>query len=270
VDEKIPEKQLEFDKVKEKITKQIREEMARRKVTDLADDFYEKVYRSEQLGETAEEFTFEVKKAPSVTRAGGIPDIGAAKEIMDEAFNLRGGEVSKLIKSGDVYIIMKLLRKRDARLPELDEVRKTVGKDYEKEQAVEVAMKKAEEVLTELRKVSADPEEVARRYKLKWEILDPVSRTAGLVPRLGKTPQIAELLTSISKADPVFPDPIKTDEGVAVVRLVDTERATDAQYEKEREAFEKWIIEVRKTEFLKGWLRNLRENAEIDINKKWL
>ncbi len=55
-----------------------------------------------------------------------------------------------------------------------------------------------------------------------------------------------------------------------MIRLIDLQRASDEQYMKESGSFESWIREVRKTEFLKGWLRVLEDKAKIDINEKRL
>ncbi|MEJ2718373.1 MAG: hypothetical protein P8182_14760, partial [Deltaproteobacteria bacterium] len=59
-------------------------------------------------------------------------------------------------------------------------------------------------------------------------------------------------------------------DGVAVVRLAGVERASGERYAKEAYEFRKWIDEVRKTEFLKGWLRVLEDRSKVTINEKFL
>ena len=49
VTEKKPEKQLEFDAVKDKIVEKLLREKAQKKVNTDADNFYEIVYRTEEL-----------------------------------------------------------------------------------------------------------------------------------------------------------------------------------------------------------------------------
>lgn len=270
VDENVPEKKLDIALAKDKIKSKLAEQTARNEVNKLAQDFYEQVYRSENLDDQAAKFGHTVRKAGLITRNGSLPDVGVDPKIMEEAFRLKTGEISRLMKSGDNYVVMQLEKKIDERLPNLDEVRKSVEQDYLKQVALEAAEKKVSEVITALQKESSDPNNVARQFGLEWKDLDPVSRTTGLVPELGNSPQVGEMLTSVSPAVPLFSQPIPVSGGVAVVRLSKVERASDSQYEKEARNFEKWVLEVRKTDFLKGWVQRLREKAEITLNDKLL
>jgi peptidyl-prolyl cis-trans isomerase D len=270
VDEKVPEKQSEFQAVKDQIVKKLKEREARRRVVDLAENFYEKVYRTENLDGPAKEFGFRVKKGQSITKGGGIPEAGNDPKLMDQAFRLKTDEISDLVRSGENFVIMKLAEKIPARIPKLDDVRSAVVRDYQKQQAGMEARKKAEQLIQALKKEPGDPEKVAKQFGLTWQKLDPLSRTTGLVPQLGNSPELTEMLTTISAAAPLFPTPIPVADGVAVVRLSDLERASEQRYAKEAQEFRKWIDEVRKTEFLKGWLRVLEDRSKVTINEKLL
>jgi peptidyl-prolyl cis-trans isomerase D len=268
VEEKKPETDQDFASVKDKIVKKLLEEKARKKVAGLADKFYEQVYRNEDLESPAKQFGLHVKQADSVTQAGGIPDLGSDPKLMDEAFQLQTGDISKMLKIGDNYIVMKLLEKSKKRLPTLDEVRSMAAKDYLKQQAMLTARKKAEEVIEELKKQPADADAVAKKLGVGWEKLEPISRTAGFIPKLGSAPEVSEMLTTLSTVAPLFPAPIPASDGVAVVRLLGVEKASDEQYAKEADAFKGWVVEVRKTEFLKGWLHLLEQRSKITMNDK--
>jgi len=268
VDEKKPETQMDFESAKAKIEEKLLEERARKKVAADADKFYEQVYRSEDLRGSAKEFGFQVEKAEGIAKAVGIPDLADDPKIMDEGFQLKLGEVSRLIRSGDRYVVLKLLEKAKERVPSLDEVRSMVEKDFLKDQAITAAMKKGEEVIAALKQQPDGPDIVAKDFGLTWTNLDPVSRTSSFVNQLGNAPEVSEMLTLVSASAPLFPKPISTSLGVAVVRLSELQRAGDQQYEKEAETFQKWVIEVRQTEFLKGWLRLLEDRSQISISEK--
>ncbi len=270
VEESIPENHLDFALAKDKIASKLSEQKARTQVIETAQDFYEQVYRSEDLEKPAGKFGFSVRKGQFITRNGGIPDVGADPKIMDEVFQIKAGEISRLMKTGDNYVVAQLEEKADERFPTLDEVRSSVEKDYLKQLALENAEKKAAEIIKILEKESNDPQKTARDFGLEWKDLDPVSRTTGLVPELGNSPVVSEALTTISPARPLFPQPLPVSKGVAVVKLSRVERASEAQYEKEARSFENWVLEVRKTDFLKGWVQRLREQAKISLNDKLL
>jgi peptidyl-prolyl cis-trans isomerase D len=205
-----------------------------------------------------------------VSKAGNLPALGNDPEIIDEAFRIKTGEISKMIKSGDSYVILKLLEKNKERVPAFEEVRSQVERDFIKEQAAMETEKRAEEVIQALKDHLDDADAEAKKFGLTWEQLEPISRTAGFVPQLGSSSEITEMLTTISKDSPLFSRPLQTSDGVAVVKLKAVERAGDEQFTKEAKAFEKWVLEVRKTEFLKGWIRLLEERSKIDINEKLL
>jgi peptidyl-prolyl cis-trans isomerase D len=270
VEEKAPEKTLEFDLAKDKIVAKLTEEKAKRGIDRDVEEFYEQVYRSEDLERLARKFGYEVKDAPMLTKNGSLPDIGPDPKVAEEAFSLKIGEISRLLKSGDHYVILKLVEKNKERLPNLDEVRSSVEKDYLKQRALESAQKRANEIIEALKQDPKEAEKIAGQFGLKWEDQDPVSRVAGFAPRLGRSPEVTEMITTVSPDNSLFPKPITVSDGVAVVRLAKVNRAGDEQYSKEAPAFERWILEVRKTDFLKGWIRKLKSKAQIEINRKLL
>jgi peptidyl-prolyl cis-trans isomerase D len=270
LDDKQAETSLEFETVKDQIAEKLLERKARSKLSEDAENFYEQVYRTEDLEGQAKKFGFNLLRQDFVSKAGSLPPVGNDPEIIEEAFRLKTGEISKMIKSGDSYIVLKLLEKNKERIPAFEEVRSQVERDVIREQAGLEAEKRAEEVIQSLKEQPNGADAVAKKFGLTWDQLEPISRTAGFVPQLGSSPEISEMLTTISKDSPLFPRPIPTSEGVAVVRLKNVEKASDEQFAKEEKAFEKWVLEVRKTEFLKGWIRLLEDRSKIDINEKLL
>jgi len=187
---------------------------------------------------------------------------------MEEAFQLKTGETSRMMRAGDSYVLLKLEEKNKERVPEYSEVRVTVEQDFVKEQALMAARKKAQEVIQALKSAAADPAEVAEKFGLKWQQLEPVARTASFIPQLGNAQEVNEMLTTVTKAVPLFPDPVPVTGGVAVVRLTGVESASEDQYAKDAAAFDNWVLEVRKTEFIKGWIQLLESRSKIDINEK--
>lgn len=270
VDEKQPEKEVPFDLAKEKIVSKILEENARKKTERVAEDFYEQVYRSEDLDGQSAKFGFTVSNAEMIPKAGELPKIGQDAKLMEEIFMLQPGETSKLVRVGDNFVIAKLVKKNKERIPEFSEVRKAVEKDYLDYEARQNALKKAQKIIETLKEHPDKAEESAKASGLSWQQLEPVSRTSGFIPQLGNSPEIAEMLTSIAPAAPLYTEPIPVKGGMAVVRLAKIEPASEDKFEKDASAFERWVLEVRKTDFLKGWLRLLREKATINVNPKLL
>jgi len=195
--------------------------------------------------------------------------VGDDPKIMEEAFQLKTGEVSRMIKSDDNYVLLKLIDKNKERIPGFEEVRSKVEQDYLKEQAIATATEKAQEVIRALKAEPDKPDKVSARFHLNWQKLDPVTRTARFIPELGNSPEVNEMLTTVTTEAPLFPDAIPVEGGMAVVRLTGIEQATEEQYTKDK-VFDSWVLEVRRTEFLKGWLQVLESQSKIDIPEKLL
>jgi len=267
--EKQPEVARPYEAVHDEIKAKLLETKARKQLPAVAEDFYEQVYRTEDLEGQAKKFGFPVWEQNFVSRKGALDHVGSDPELIEDAFRLKTGEVSKMVKTGDTYVVTKLISRNKARMPSLDEVRDQVVKDYLKDQARLEAENKADAIIKALKESPDKANEMISQMGLTWENLDPVSRTAGFVPSLGNSSDVTEMLSIISMESPVFARPIVVEDGAAaVVKLTGVEKASDEQFKKDAAAFESWVSEVRKTEFLKGWIKLLEDRSKIEINDK--
>ena len=210
----------------------------------------------------------DVQIADNVLKESGLPFAGNDLKVSEEVFQMKSGDISRLFRIGDDYAVVQVLEKKKERIPDLDEVRNLVENDFIKEQALLSAAKKAESIIEALLKSPADFESIAKQNNLEWTDLDPLSRTSGFVPGLGKSPAVSEMLASLSMSAPIFPQPLLLADGAAVVRLTRVDRASDELFAKESSAFGAWVSEVRKTELLKGWIRALKDKSSIEMNQK--
>ncbi len=270
VQEKKPEKTLNFKESKEEIISKLKAEKARSRINIEADDFYERVYRSENLESAAKDFQFELKSAEDVTLDTGIPGMAAGSEVVEELAALSVGEISKLLRVGETFGVFKIKQIFEPRIPSLDEVENQVKRDFLQAKAKEAAIKKADKIIEEIEKSPDKYKEIAESNGLEWETLSPVSRTVGLVPKLGTSPEIQDVLSTISSSAPLYPEPVSVTEGIGLIRLKKLKEADNAEFEKEKEAFQGWITQVRATEYLNSWLKLLRDRSKIEIHDRFL
>lgn len=268
VDAITEESQKSFEESKQQIIDKLLEERARKKIVSDADNFYELVYRSENLLDNAKKTGFEIQLADNVLKESGLPFSPNDLKIAEEVFQMKSGDISKLFRIGDEYAVVQLLEKRKERIPELEEIRTLVENDFIKDQSLLASTKKAESIIEALLKSPGEFDSIAKQNHLEWTDIDPISRTSGFVPNLGKSPAVSEMLASLSMSAPIFPQPIVLPDGAAVVRLTRVDRASDELFAKESQAFGAWVSEVRKTELLKGWIRSMKEKSAIEINQK--
>jgi peptidyl-prolyl cis-trans isomerase D len=270
LDTHVPEKQLDLEVVKEKISKKILEDRARKQVERESEQFFEQVYRTDNIEEQAKKFGFEVRKVDGIARVTGIPDVGDDPNVIDEVFRLDAGDISKLMRTGDQFVVAKVLGKNKERIPAFDEVKSRVEKEFLKEQAVTAARKKAESIIEALKNQPDKADEIAQEYHVTWSQLEPVSRTVGFVPKLGSSPDVSEMLSSVSRANPLYLNPISVPGGMSVVRLVRVDAASEEKFQDEAQMLERWMLQVRQTELRKGLVKKLRDREKIDVNVRML
>ncbi len=267
VDEKKPETQTSYEEAHDKILQKLQEERAKKLVGTVSEEFYEQVYRTEDLSAPAQKYGFELKTG-SATKLSGIADLPPDPKLVEEAFSLKTGDISKMVRTGDFFVVMKLIQRDKERIPPLEDIRSAVEKDYLKELASKETQSKAAQILEELKQPGANFEAIAEKHGLKWEQLEPVARLANYIPKLGGGAAVSEMLTTISPISPLYPTPIAVTEGSAIIRLIKVEEGTDEQYAKDAPAIEKWVLDVRKQEFLKGWLKMMESKSTIDVHDK--
>ncbi len=271
VEEKTPEVMQPYEEAHAGILEKLQEEAARKKVSGLADTFYEQVYRSANLADTAPKFGF-VPKTASMTEAGGLPETGPDQKLTKEAFSLKPGEISRMVKVGDNYIIMKLSDRKAKRIPTLDEIRSLVEKDFRKDEAAKATKAKAQEIIDQLKAQPNKAVEIAQANVLAWTNPEPVTRVSGSIPKVGGGETAQDILTSLSSATPIYPDPVPVSEGMAVVKLTAVEPVAEDKFSKDAAIVDNWVTNFRKAEFLNGWIESwekpLQDAGKIDINDK--
>jgi len=167
------------------------------------------------------------------------------------------------------YYILKLLNKKDSRIPPLDEVKEEVKRKVIGTKADEKARQVAEDLLNQIR-TGKNIREVAREKGYPTEETGFFTRTAGVVPKIGPAREFMEILASLTEKNPVPKEAIRTKDGYFVVRLSGHEPADQAKFQSVKKNLEKRLSYQKQEEAFQGWVTQLRSKAKIDINKDLL
>ena len=161
------------------------------------------------------------------------------------------------------YVFLTVTGKQDARTPALDEVKARVRNDLLKRKAVETARQKAAALATQLK--GGDFAAAAKTAGLEV-------KTTELVPR-GSPIADAGVSPAIDAAAFALPpggvsDPIVTDNGAVVVKVVDKAGVTDADLAKGREAVRTELLGERRNQFFNAYMTKARERMQINVNQQ--
>ena len=269
VEEVKEEKQKSFEEVKNQIVQALKNEKAKAEASRKADDAFYSLFRSRDLETYAREKDIPIKTTGLFKEGDEIPDVGKSPPFYSNAFSLKLGEISAVVTIPPNFYVLKLLNKKDSRIPPLDEVKEEVRQKVIGTKAEEKARQVAEDLLNQIR-TGKNIREVAREKGYSIEETGFFTRTAGVVPKIGPAREFMEILASLTEKNPVPKEAIRTKDGYFVVRLSGHEPADQTKFEPIKKNLEKRLSYQKQEEAFQGWLTQLRSKAKIDINKDLL
>jgi len=167
------------------------------------------------------------------------------------------------------FYVLKLLDKKESRIPSLEEVKEEVKRKVIGLKATEKARQVAEDLLNQMR--SGKPiREMAKERGFQPEETGFFTRTQGVVPKIGPAGGFTNALSSLTQKHPVPREVFQTKDGYFVVRLSALEQADKTKFSAAKKDLERRLAYQKREEFFQKWLAQLRRNAKIEINKELL
>jgi peptidyl-prolyl cis-trans isomerase D len=266
IEEVKEEKQKSFEEVKDQILQALKKEKAKAEASRKAEDAFYSLFRSRDLEGHSREKDVPIKTTGLFKEGDEIPDISKNPAFYSSAFSLKLGEISPVVNIPPNFYILKLVNKKDSRIPPLDEVKEEVRRKVIGTKAEEKARQVAEELLNQIR-TGKNIREVAREKGYPLEETGFFTRTAGVVPKIGPAREFMGILASLTEKNPVAKEVIKTKDGYFVVGLSGHEPADQTKFQSVKKNLEKRLVYQKQEEAFQNWLSQLRSKAKIDINK---
>ena len=266
IEEVKEEKQKSFEEVKDQILQALKKEKAKAEASRKAEDAFYSLFRSRDLEGHSREKDVPIKTTGLFKEGDEIPDIGKNPAFYSSAFSLKLGEISPVVNIPPNFYILKLVNKKDSRIPPLDEIKEEVRRKVIGMKAEEKARQVAEELLNQIR-TGKNIREVAREKGYPLEETGFFTRTAGVVPKIGPAREFMGILASLTEKNPAAKEVIKTTDGYFVVGLSGHEPADQTKFQSVKKNLEKRLVYQKQEEAFQNWLSQLRSKAKIDINK---
>jgi peptidyl-prolyl cis-trans isomerase D len=266
IEEVKEEKQKSFEEVKDQILQTLKKEKAKAEASRKADDAFYSLFRSRDLEGYSREKDVPIKTTGLFKEGDEIQDIGKNPVFYSSALSLKLGEISPVVTILPNFYILKLVNKKDSRIPPLDEVKEEVRQKVIGTKAEGKARQVAEELLNQIR-TGKNIREVAREKGYPFEETGFFTRIAGVVPKIGPAREFMGILASLTEKNPVAKEVIKTKDGYFVLRLSGYEPADQSKFQSVKKNLEKRLSYQKQEEVFQNWLSQLRSKAKIDINK---
>jgi peptidyl-prolyl cis-trans isomerase D len=269
VEETVEEKQKSLEEVKDQILQTLKKEKAKREASRIADDAFYSLFRSRNLEGFAREKDLPIKTTGFFKEGDEIPEIGRNPSFYSSAFSLKVGEISPVINIPPNYYILKLVNKKESRIPSSEEVKGEARQKVIGVKAEEKARQVAEDLLSQIRKGKV-LNQIGKERGLQMEETGFFNRTGGVVPKIGPSGEFMGMLSSLTEKNPIPKEVLRTKDGYFVVRLSAFEPADQNKFLSIKKDLEKRLIYQKGEEFFQNWLGQLRTKAKTEINKEVL
>ena len=263
--EKRPASSRPLAEVQTQIEDQIKWQRAQDEAQRTADDLASQLKTPADLDSIARARGLVVSESGFFTRDEPIAGLGLAPAAADQAFTLDEGAVSQAIRTPQGFAFLTVTGKQDAYVPKLEEVQARVRDDLLKKKAVDAAQQKAAELAGSLK--SGNFEAAAKAAGLEVKTTDLIARGAP-VADVGVSPAIDAAAFSLPAGS--VSDPITTDNGAVVVKVLERQDPTAEEIAAGRQQAKDELMNERRGRFFSAYMGKARERMDVRINGELL
>lgn len=275
-----------MEEARDEIVQKLSEEQAVVLARQKADDIQYTVISEENLQSAVDanpNLNLQVMETGFFAKGDTIPNIGSSyiyRNLVDEAFKLKVGEISNLIEVkayGDKvlgYFIIKLIGKKPAVIPKLEEVKDKVTRDLKDKKAKDLAKIEADNIMTIIKSTN-NLEEVAEKNNLKISESEPFSLSSGGYIRSegGAIDSKKVMLEAFSKRVGEIAGPYEGRNGFYIIQVTERQPVDDNKIaqnkdevtrlrdqlikQKQQKIFDTWYQKMRSSVFVKSFYPNL-------------
>jgi peptidyl-prolyl cis-trans isomerase D len=251
-----------YEEAKPGIQTILKREKAQELARQRADEVYQKALETKDLKQTAEATGLPLKTSNLFARMEPVgPEMGILIPFQEAAFTLSPGEISQVVEvPGAGFYILQLVEKKDSYIPSLEEAREQVKEKIIDDKAMELAEKKANEFLAEL-KAGASWESLLEKYQLTPVKPEPFNRRWFLNDMADKSEEI--IRTAFSLEVNQVSDPIKTPGGFVLLKVVEKPGIDEKKFQEEKENLRRSLLQQKQSTAYREFIEELKKKANI-------
>jgi parvulin-like peptidyl-prolyl isomerase len=190
-------------------------------------------------------------------------------DFVQEVFALAPGELTKPYSAGGVFVVAELVDTKASRLPELEEIRSEVLKDFTETRKRALAEERAEGFRQEALNTE-DFSATVKKNRLKLTATDFFKRGANIDENLRFSPDVHEEAFALDVGG--VSTPIVVADKYVVFQVAERSSIDEEKFEAEKDQIFDRLTEQRKNEFFSAYIENavaeLRKNDQITINQQ--
>jgi len=252
--------------VRQQLSDQLSYERAQTQANDLAAALEKQIKKPADLDKVAKERGLTVQESGFFAREEPILGLGPAPEAAGKAFDMKPNEVAGPLRASRGFVFETMIAKQDPYVPKVDEVKDRVRDELVKVKAREVSRQKAAEIAAKL-KAAPDFEKAAKAAGVEAKTTEMIASGAP-IPDLGVAPAVDEAAFKLPVG--AVSDPIPTDNGTAVIKVLEKKEVTPEEWASSRDRFREELLNERRGRFFSAFMSKAKQKMKIDVNREAL
>jgi peptidyl-prolyl cis-trans isomerase D len=192
--------------------------------------------------------------------------MGPSPEAAARAFDMKIGDVSPALRAARGFVFITPVAKQDPYVPKVDEVKDRVRDEVIKIKARDLATQKAAEIAAKL-KGASDFDKAAKAAGVEPKTTELIARDAP-IPDLGNAPAVEDAAFKMPVG--TVSDPIPTDNGAAVVKLLEKQETSPSDFAQGKDKFRDEVLADRRNRFFGAYMVKAKQRMKIQVNREAL
>jgi peptidyl-prolyl cis-trans isomerase D len=249
--------------VRQQLTDQLAYQRAQAQAADLAQNLEKQISKPADLDKVAKAQGLTVQESGFFARDEPILGLGPAPEAANKAFDMQTNEVSGASRG---FVFETLVAKQDPYVPKVDEVKDRVRDEVVKQKARDLSKQKAAEIAAKL-KTAPDFEKAAKAAGVEAKTTDLITQDSP-IPDLGVAPAVEDAAFRLPVG--AVSDPIATDNGTAVIKVVEKKSVTPEEWASSKDRFRDELLTDRRNRFFSAYMVKAKQKMKIEVNRESL
>lgn len=259
---------IPFKEAKDIITKKLTETGAKKIALDTAIEIQKAVATEKKdLKDEAVKRKLKTMETGFFSEKDANIELVRNVELKKTAFSLKTGEISNAVETESGVYIIKVLDRKEERIPGYEEAAASVKTALIKEKVKEKTKEAADAILKRL-KQGEDFQKLASKEGYTTGESGFITKVEGYIANIGLSVRDKPDMFSITKENPYYSQAIPHGNKFYIFGLKDIKEADKAEFEAKKAEIKNRLSQQRQQEALKKWLEDLKSKAKIEINKE--
>jgi peptidyl-prolyl cis-trans isomerase D len=252
--------------VRQQLTDQLAYQRAQAQAADLAQTLEKQITTPADLDKVAKAQGLTVQESGFFARDEPILGLGPSPEAANKAFEMKPNEVTGALRASRGFVFETLVATQAPYVPKMDEVKDRVRDEVVKQKARDLSKQKATEIAAKLKSAS-DFEKAAKAAGVEAKTTDLIAQGSP-IPDLGVAPAVEDAAFKLPAG--AVSDPIATDNGTAVIKVVEKKSVTPEEWTSSKDRFREELLTDRRNRFFSAYMAKAKQKMKIEVNRETL